>query len=78
MVLNVTNSPPFGYVLEDFTVTAAAASTTISFTSSGNSFWNLDDVSVNAVPAPLLSPLGAVLVGLFLLARRTYWRCRQA
>jgi hypothetical protein len=80
VVLNLTNVFPFHYTFEDFTVTAAAASTTISFTASTpapGSFWFLDDVSVTAVPAPALSPLGPALVGLFLLARRAYRR-RQA
>jgi MYXO-CTERM domain-containing protein len=76
VVLNLSNTfNPTVYTLEDFTVTAAAASTTISFTSSSFSeFWSLDDVSVTAVPAPPLSPLGPALVGLFLLARRVYRR----
>jgi MYXO-CTERM domain-containing protein len=75
-VLDLTNASPFGYTFEDFTVTAAAASTTISFIGSPqpSGLWALDDVSVTAVPAPPLSPLGAALVGLFLLARRAYRR----
>jgi hypothetical protein len=77
-VLDVTNASPFGYTFEDFTVTAAAASTTISFMGAAPVLlWSLDDVSVTAVPAPALSPLGPALVGLFLLARRAYRR-RQA
>jgi hypothetical protein len=77
VVLNLTNVFPFPYTFEDFTVSAVAASTTISFTSSAFSLLHLDDVSVTAVPAPALSPLGPALVGLFLLARRAYRR-RQA
>jgi hypothetical protein len=79
-VLDLTNASPFGYTFEDFTVTAAAASTTISFVAASGigGVWALDDVSVTAVPAPPLSPLGPALVGLFLLARRAYRRRRQA
>jgi MYXO-CTERM domain-containing protein len=49
---------------------------TISFAESPfpNNVVFLDDVSVTAVPAPPLSPLGAALVGLFLLARWAYRR----
>jgi hypothetical protein len=72
-VLSLTNAPTSLYTFEDFTVSAVAASTTISFTSSGGgSVWQLDDVSVTAVPAPALSPLGPALVGLsFSRAGRT-------
>jgi hypothetical protein len=75
LVLNVGSPPAFSYTFEDFTVTAAAATTMISFMSAGPvpTEWLLDDVSVNAVPAPPLSPWGQ-LWGSFLLARRAYGR----
>jgi hypothetical protein len=56
-VLDLSNGSGFGYTLEDFTVTATAASTTISFAGSAqNGTWFLDDVSVTleSVPAPAL------------------------
>jgi hypothetical protein len=61
VVLNLTNSnPTFSYIFEDFTVTAAAASTTISFTGATQvGFWRLDDVSVTAAPEPATLPVGS-------------------
>ncbi len=79
VVLNLTNSGLLPYTFEDFTAMAAAASTTINFTTTGNAAkFLVDDVSVTAVPAPApvpepatLSLLGGAL-GLLLLARRGY------
>jgi hypothetical protein len=57
-VLSLTNAPNSPYTLEDFTVTATATSTQISFTgtASGNG-WSLDDVSVTDLgPAAPTAP----------------------
>ena len=57
VVLSLSNVNLFGYTFEDFTVTAAAASTMISFAGSGD-FWALDDVSVTAPEPATLSLFG--------------------
>jgi hypothetical protein len=76
-VLNLSGVEPLAYTLEDFSVTASGATTTISFT--GSSFgdaWSLDDVSVtdttsSAVPEPTsLALLGGGLGGLWRMRRR--------
>jgi hypothetical protein len=76
-VLDLVNHSDFGYTLEDFTVTATAATTTISFGAhtTGNS-WTLDDVSVTdlgpSAPEPTsLALFSSGLLGLWLLSRRT-------
>ena len=64
-VLNLMNSGPFAYTFEDFTVSAAAASTTLAFNAStSGDLWALDDVSVTAVTAVPEPPA----LGLFALA----------
>jgi hypothetical protein len=82
MVLNLTNVDIFDFTFEDFTLSAMAASTTISFfQGSGNGNFFVDDVSVTAVavPAPPLSGWAVVAaLGLLQLMRRTDWRRRQA
>jgi hypothetical protein len=76
-VLDLVNPSNFGYTLEDFTVTATAATTTISFTGDvSGGVWNLDDVSVTdlgpTAPEPTsLALFGTGLLGLWLLSRRT-------
>jgi hypothetical protein len=89
-VLNLSNITGFGYNLEDFTVTAAAANTTISFTGvtgAARDAFLLDDVSVTleSVPAPALGsgPAGFAVLGLALalfplrrLRTRHDWRNR--
>jgi len=74
-VLNVTNASQFPYTFEDFTVSAMAASTTISFATLGDdSNFFLDDVSVTpvtaAVPEPPPLPGIAAALGLVYLIRR--------
>jgi hypothetical protein len=57
MVLNLTNASQFPYTFEDFTVSAMAASTTISFATLGtDSNFFIDDVSVTPVTAPVPEP----------------------
>jgi hypothetical protein len=68
-VLDLVNVTPSTYTFEDFTVAATAAITTIAFagTTTGDSAWLLDDVSVTAVTVPepaSLSLLAASLLGL--------------
>ncbi|HEY1260214.1 MAG TPA: PEP-CTERM sorting domain-containing protein [Stellaceae bacterium] len=69
-VLDLTNSPGFRYRLEDFTVTAAATSTVISFIGFSQLFWLVDDVSVVPAPEPAsLALLAASLLGLGAVCR---------
>jgi hypothetical protein len=75
-VLDLINQGAFAYAFEDFTVSATAASTTISFAGiSSNFFWAIDDVSVTpvqvAVPEPAsLTLLVSGLLGLAAVRRR--------
>lgn len=74
-VLHLINATDVGYAFKDFTVMAAAVSTTITFTASTDgSNWNLDDVSVTAVPTvpepASLTVLVTGLLGLAALRRR--------
>lgn len=85
MVLNLgSNVDTFPYTFYDFTVSATAASSTISFASSGptGAVWYLDDVSVTpvltvAAPEPATLSLFAGALSLFLLTRLMYWRRTQ-
>lgn len=81
VVADITNAPPSTYTFYDFTVTAAAASTAISFAAGpfNNGPVFLDDVSVTPVAAPVPEPatlplLGGAL-GLLLFTRRMHRRC---
>jgi hypothetical protein len=70
-VLDLTNSPGFRYRLADFTVTAAATSTMISFVGFSELFWLVDDVSVTPAPEPAgLALFAAGLLGLGAARRR--------
>jgi hypothetical protein len=65
-VLNLTNVNSFFYTFEDFTVSAVAAGTTISFATSAQTVGEffLDDVSVTAIPVPAPEPSsGGLLFG---------------
>ena len=75
-VLDLVNTIPTTYTFEDFTVTATAVSTTITFAGTAppeDGAWLLDDVSVTAVSVPEPTS-GALLVtsllGLAALRRR--------
>ena len=76
-VLDLVNTIPTTYTFEDFTVTATAASTTITFVGTsqpGDGAWLLDDVSVTAVSAvpepPTLGLFAVAALGLAALYRR--------
>jgi hypothetical protein len=76
-VLDLVNTIPTTYTFEDFTVTATAASTTVTFAGtaqSGDGAWLLDDVSVTAVAAvpepPTLGLFTVAALGLAALYRR--------
>ena len=76
-VLDLVNTIPTTYTFEDFTVTATAASTAITFAGTAppeDGAWLLDDVSVTAVSAVPEPASGALLVtsllGLAALYRR--------
>jgi PEP-CTERM motif len=68
-VLDLVNTIPTTYTFEDFTVTATAASTTITFAGTApaeDGAWLLDDVSVTAVSAaPEPASLALLVTGLF-------------
>jgi hypothetical protein len=64
-VLDLVNAPFAAYTQYDFTVTAAAPTTTITFTATvDGAAWSLDDISVtDDSPAPAPEPSSIALLG---------------
>jgi hypothetical protein len=74
-VLSLVNAPPGGYQEYSAMVTATSASTVLSFSAEHDtSQWFLDDISVEAGPAPLagggISSFAVAVAGLALWQRR--------
>ena len=75
-VFDSVNPATFGYTLEDFTVTATGASTTIEFDgASAGGGWAVDDVSVTDLGPSTPEPASLILLASGLLV--ITWRFRR-